>query len=133
VWRYYPTEYPTSRLHWRDPTGLQRTIAAFNQYHASWDGVIAGLWGLRVIHEVARLYGLRPGPAVTLCLVRKVVWIAAGVAGLALLSQGLADQAVGSLPFIKHITASVPGAGLAAMRSYRLSRIAAEASCPVHA
>jgi len=40
--------------------------------HASWDGVIVALRGLRVIRQVALLYGLRPSPAATLALLRRV-------------------------------------------------------------
>lgn len=101
--------------------------------HASWDGVIAGLRALKVIHQVARLYGLRPGPAVTLMLIRKVAWTAAGTTGVDLLSQTLADHALGSLPVARHIAAALPGTSLAAMRLYRLARVAAEACCPVPA
>jgi uncharacterized membrane protein YcjF (UPF0283 family) len=41
--------------------------------HASWDGLIAGVRAVLVIRAVARLFGLRPGPAVTIALVRKVI------------------------------------------------------------
>jgi putative membrane protein len=36
--------------------------------HPSWDGPIAGLRGLGVIRQVARLHGLRPGPVLTVAL-----------------------------------------------------------------
>jgi putative membrane protein len=45
--------------------------------HARWDGIIAGLRGLLIIRDVARLFGLRPGPLVTLLLVHKVAWTTA--------------------------------------------------------
>jgi putative membrane protein len=99
--------------------------------HASWDGLIAAWQGLRVIRSVARLYGLRPGPAVTVALVRKVAWTAAGTAGVDLLSQTVADQALSSLPVARHVLAAVPGSGVAALRLYRLAWIAAEACTPV--
>jgi putative membrane protein len=99
--------------------------------HASWDGLIAAWKGLTVIRKVARLYGLRPGPLVTLALVRKVAWTAAGTAGIDLLSQTLADQALSSLPVARHIVSAVPGSGVAALRLYRLAWITASACDPV--
>lgn len=99
--------------------------------HTSWDGVIVGLRSLGAIHDVARLHGLRLGPMVTLSLIRKVAWTAAGTAGFDLLSQSLADHALSSLPIIKHVAASIPGSSVAAMRLYRLAGMAAEACCPV--
>jgi putative membrane protein len=111
--------------------GLQAASLIAVSPHASWDGVIAGLRGLLIIREVARLFGLRPGLAVTLLLVRKVAWTAAGISGMDLLSQSLADQALHVLPFTKHIVEKVPGSGVAAFRLYRLASIAADACCPV--
>jgi putative membrane protein len=111
--------------------GLQAASLIAISPHASWDGFIAGLRGLLIIREIARLFGLRPGLAVTLILVRKVAWTAAGVSGIELLSQGLADHALSALPFTRHIAASVPGSGVAALRLYRLANIAAVACCPV--
>jgi putative membrane protein len=72
--------------------------------HASWDGLIAGARGLVVIRQVAALYGLRLGAAVTVMLMRKVAWTAAGTAGLDLLSQSLADHALGALPVAKGLS-----------------------------
>lgn len=111
--------------------GLQAASLIAVSPHASWDGVIAGLRGLLIIREVARLFGLRPGLAVTVLLVRKVAWTAAGISGIDLLSQSLADQALHVLPFTKHIVEKVPGSGAAAFRLYRLASVAADACCPV--
>ena len=99
--------------------------------HASWDGMIAAFKGLLVIRKVARLYGMRPGPAVTAALVRKVAWTAAGTAGIDLLSQTVADQALTSLPVARHLLAALPGSGVTALRLYRLASITAEACSPV--
>lgn len=99
--------------------------------HASWDGLIAAWKGLVVIRKVASVYGLRPGPAVLASLVRKVAWTAAGTAGVDLLSQTLADQALSSLPVARHVMAALPGGGVAALRLYRLAAITAEACSPV--
>jgi putative membrane protein len=99
--------------------------------HASWDGLIAGVRAVLIIRAVARLFGLRPGMAMTIALFRRVAWTAAGTAGIELVSQGLADQVLGAMPIVKHLAASVPGSGVAAVRLYRLARITAEACCPV--
>lgn len=99
--------------------------------HASWDGLIAGVRAVLVIRAVARLFGLRPGPTVTIALVRKVVWTAAGTAAIEVVSQNLADHLLNSMPGVKHLAATVPGSGAAALRLYRLASIAAEACCPV--
>ena len=99
--------------------------------HASWDGLIAAYKGLLTIRKVVRLYGLRPGPAVTAALVRKVAWTAAGTAGIDLLSQTVADQALTSLPVARHLLAALPGSGVTALRLYRLASITAEACSPM--
>jgi putative membrane protein len=99
--------------------------------HASWDGVIAGLCGLLIIREVARLFGLRPGLAVTVLLVRKVAWTAAGISGIDLLSQSVAANVLSTVPLVKHIVAPVAASSAAAMRLHQLANIAAAACCPV--
>jgi putative membrane protein len=99
--------------------------------HASWDGLIAGVRAILLIRAIARLFGLRPGPTVTIALVRKVVWTAAGTAAIELMSQNLADHLMSSMPGVKHLAAVVPGSSVAALRLYRLAGIAAEACCPV--
>lgn len=99
--------------------------------HASWDGLIAGLRALALIRTVAGIFGMRPGPAVTLFLMRKVAWTAAGTAGVDLMAMTLADQALTNLPVVRHLAASLPGAGVAALRLYRLAGLTAEACCPV--
>ena len=99
--------------------------------HASWDGVIAGLRGLLVIRQVASLYGLRPGPAVSLVLVRKVAATAVGTAGIELLSRSLADHVFSTLPVARHIAGALPGTSVAALRLYRLAKITAAACSPV--
>ena len=99
--------------------------------HPAWDGVIAGGRGLLVIRQVAALYGLRPGFAVTLALVRRVAWTAAETTGLALVSQGLANHALSKLPVIKHVAGALPETGEVATRLYRLAGVAAKTCCPV--
>jgi putative membrane protein len=95
------------------------------------EGLLAGLRGLALIRQVAQLYGLRPGLLATLALLRRVAWTAAGVSGLDLISQSLADHTLHKLPLVRHLAGAVPGTSLAAMRLYRLAAITAEACCPV--
>jgi putative membrane protein len=123
-----PLRRAAQAIGWR--AGLQAGSLIAVSPHASWDGVIAGIRGLLIIRDVARLFGLRPGLAVTLHLIRKVAWTAAGVSGLDLLSQSLADHALSSMPFVKHLANGAPGSA-AALRLYRLANITAEACCPV--
>ncbi len=95
------------------------------------EGVLAGVRGVALIREVAQLYGVRPGLFATLALVRRVAWTAAGVSGLDLLSQSLADHTLRTLPLVRHLAGAVPGTSLAAMRLYRLADMTAEACSPV--
>lgn len=111
--------------------GLQAASLVAVTPHAGWDGLIAGLRGLLVIREVAELFGVRPGLAVTVLLLRKVAWTAAGIAGVDLLSQSLANYALHAMPVTKHIVEAVPGGSIAALRLYRLANLAAKACCPV--
>lgn len=99
--------------------------------HPAWDGLIAGVRGLLVIRGVAALYGLRPGFVVTLALLRRVAWTAAGTTGLSLVSQGLADHVLTNMPFVKHVASAIPGTGAVAVRLYRLADVTAEACCPL--
>jgi len=99
--------------------------------HPALDGVIVGLRGLRLVREVAALYGLRPGTLATLALAKRVAMTAAGTAGVELLSQSLSDQLLQRLPVLSHLAAAIPGATLAAVRLYRLARFSALACAPV--
>jgi len=99
--------------------------------HPALDALLAGWRGLRLIREVASLYGLRPGLLATLALVRRVAVTAAGTAGVELLSQSLSDQLLQRTPLLSHVASAVPGATLAAVRLYRLARISAVACSPL--
>ena len=92
---------------------------------------MAGLRGLVLVRQIAQLYGVRPGVAATLILLRRVAWTAAGVSGMELLSQTLADHALKELPIVKRLVGAVPGSGLAAIRLYRLADMTAEACSPL--
>lgn len=95
------------------------------------DGVFAGLRGLALIRQVAEIYGLRPGLAVTVGLMRRVIWTVASVSGAELVSRTIADHALDKVPVLKHLAGAVPGTSLAAIHLYRLAGITAQACSPV--
>jgi putative membrane protein len=99
--------------------------------HPALDGVFAGLRGFRVIRQVAALYGLRPGTLMGLALARRVAWTAAGTAGVDMLAQTMLDQVISTAPGIRHLAGAIPGAGVAAVRLYRLATITAAACDPL--
>ena len=99
--------------------------------HHSWDGVIVGLHGLRVIRQVAEAHALRPGPAVMLALIGRVACAAVETVATDLLSQTAADQLLGSVPVLKHLAAAIPGISVAGLRLYRLAATVARVCSPV--
>jgi uncharacterized membrane protein YcjF (UPF0283 family) len=99
--------------------------------HHSWDGVVVGLHGLRIIRQVAEAHALRPGPAVTLALVGRVARAAVETVATDLLSQTAADELLGSVPGLKHLAAAIPGMSVAGLRLYRLAATVARVCSPV--
>ena len=95
------------------------------------DGLIAGLRSLRLVRQVATLYGLRPGPAVTLALLRRAAWTAATVIGMDLAARSVVEQFLNATPGIKHAAEALPGVGQTARRLYRLAAVTAEACSPL--
>jgi uncharacterized membrane protein YcjF (UPF0283 family) len=95
------------------------------------DGLVAGLRSLSLIREVAALYGLRPGLSVTIGLLRRCAWTAASVYGVNVAASVAATNLLAEAPVLRHVAASVPGAGLTATRLYWLSQAVAEACSPV--
>ncbi|MGE0222735.1 MAG: DUF697 domain-containing protein [Acetobacteraceae bacterium] len=95
------------------------------------DGLVAGLRSLSLIREVASLYGLRPGLSVTIGLLRRCAWTAASVYGVNVAASVAATNLLAEAPVLRHVAASVPGAGLTATRLYWLSQAVAEACSPV--
>ncbi|APT60456.1 hypothetical protein RGI145_24235 (plasmid) [Roseomonas gilardii] len=97
------------------------------------DGVLAGLRGLSLVRQVAQIHGLRPNLAVTVALLRRAVWTAAGVSGADLVAQAVSEQVLGKIPVLQHIAAAVPGSSVTALRLSRLANVTAEACCPLSA
>lgn len=95
------------------------------------DGVFTGLRGLALVRQVARLYGLRPGLATSLALLRRLAWTAASVSGLDLLTQSVTNHALDKLPVVKHIANAVPATATAARRLYSLGLVTAKACSPL--
>lgn len=95
------------------------------------DGVLAGLRVLALVRQVAQLHGMRPGGAVTLALLRRLAWTAAGTSGLDLLGRTLADGALAYVPVLKQIAAAVPGSNLTAFRLRRLAEVTGQACSPL--
>ncbi|MHB0709590.1 hypothetical protein ACX4M1_07000, partial [Roseomonas mucosa] len=100
---------------------------------AALDGVLAGLRGLSLVRQVAQIHGLRPNLAVTVALLRRAVWTAAGVSGADLVAQAVSEQVLGRIPVLQHIAAAVPGSSVTALRLSRLAHVTAEACCPLAA
>ena len=69
--------------------------------------------------------------AVTLALLRRVAWTAAGTTGPALVPQELADHVLTGLLVVRYVAGAIPGTGAVAVRLYRLAGVTAEACCPV--
>jgi putative membrane protein len=96
-------------------------------------GSQAGLRGLSLLRQVAAIHGMRPGSAVTLALLRRLAWTAAGTSGIDLLGRSFADSALSHLPVLKQLAAALPGSGLAALRLWRLADVTAQACSPIEA
>jgi len=94
------------------------------------DGVLAGCRGVAVIRQVAQLYALRPGLAVTIALLSRVASSVAAVSVIELLSRSLTDHMLENVSYVRHL-AAIPGASVAAVRLYRLACVTAEACSPL--
>ncbi len=96
----------------------------------AFDVLLTGWRGLRLIRQVAALYGVRPGAFGALSLLRRTV-SSATLVGATELAANAATQAVLSHPLLSHIVGEMAGAGVAARRMLVLSRAAAAACDPV--
>lgn len=98
--------------------------------HAAWDGMIIAVWSLRIIRRIAELYGLRPGPVVTLLLFRRIARTAVEIAAVDLVAQNVAAKLLEHTPLLRHVAASIPGMGAAELRLYRFAVLAGRACSP---
>jgi putative membrane protein len=95
------------------------------------DGLAAGLRSLKLIREIASLYGLRPGVSVTLGLMRRAAVTAASVYGVNEIAAAAAAHFLADAPVLRSIASAAPGAGITARRIYLLAQTVAEACSPL--
>ncbi len=86
--------------------------------------------GVRLVRQVAALYGVRPGVLGTLGLLRRAA-VAATMVGAANLAGNTAAHAVLSNPLLAHALGDAAAAGIAARRLLVLARATALACDPV--
>lgn len=86
--------------------------------------------GVRLVRQVATLYGVRPGILGTLGLLRRTA-VAATMVGAASIAGNTAARAVLSHPLLVHALGEAAAAGVAARRLLVLARAAAIACDPV--
>jgi len=89
-----------------------------------------GLRGLSLLGRITAIRRMWPGAAVTLALLWRLAWTAAGTLGTDLLSHGLAKSALSHKRVLRQFAAALPGSGLTALRLKRLAAIAARACLP---
>lgn len=95
------------------------------------EGLAAGLRSLKLIRDIAALYGLRPGVSVTLGLVRRAAVTAASVYGANEIAAAAAAHFLADAPVLRSIASAAPGAGITARRIYLLAQTVAEACSPL--
>jgi putative membrane protein len=95
------------------------------------EGLAAGLRSLKLIREIASLYGLRPGVSVTLGLMRRAAVTAASVYGVNEIAAAAAAHFLTDAPVLRSIASAAPGAGITARRIYLLAQTVAEACSPL--
>ncbi len=94
------------------------------------DGVIVALRGIRLVRQVAALYGFRPGTLGTIALLRRVLLSGVYVTGTNLAVDTLVKAAI-SNPHLQILAGDVAGAGVAARRMIVLARATAAACSPL--
>ena len=96
----------------------------------SLDVLLMAWRGVRLVRQVAQLYGVRPGTLGTLALLRRTMGAATTVGALEFAGNAAA-HAVLSNPLLAHLAGEVAGAGIAARRMVVLARAAAAACDPL--
>lgn len=94
------------------------------------DVLFVGWRGLRLMRQVAALYGVRPGALATLGLLRRTA-VAATMVGAANIAGNTAARAVLSHPLLAHALGDAAAAGVAARRLLVLARATAAACNPL--
>lgn len=94
------------------------------------DGVIVTLRGIRLVRQVASLYGFRPGTLGTIALLRRVLLSGVYVTSANIAVDTFVKAAI-SNPHLQILAGDVAGAGVAARRMIVLARATAAACSPV--
>lgn len=94
------------------------------------DGAVVTLRGIRLVRQVASLYGLRPGTLGTITLLRRTLLSGVYVTGTNIAVDTLVKAAI-SNPHLQHFAGDVAGAGVAARRMIVLARATAAACSPL--
>ncbi len=94
------------------------------------DILLVGWRGVRLVRQVAAVYGMRPGVIGTLSLLRRTA-LAATMVGAAEVAGNTMAHALLSSPFLAKALGEAAGAGVAARRMLVLGRAAAAACDPV--
>ncbi len=96
----------------------------------SLDAVLVAWRGVRLVRQVAALYGVRPGLLGTLALLRRTALAATLVAGTEAAANA-AMQALLGAPILAHVLGDAAAAGVAARRMVVLARATSAACDPV--
>ena len=96
----------------------------------SLDVLLVAWRGVRLVRQVAAIYGVRPGVLGTVSLLRRTA-LAATLVGAAEVAGNTAAHALLSSPFLAKALGEAAGAGVAARRMLVLGRAAATACDPV--
>jgi uncharacterized membrane protein YcjF (UPF0283 family) len=94
------------------------------------DGIVVTLRGVRLVRQVAGLYGLRPGTLGTFALLRRTLLSGVYVTSANVAVDTLVKAAI-SNPALQTLAGDVAGAGVAARRMIVLARATAAACSPV--
>lgn len=94
------------------------------------DGAIVTLRGIRLVRQVASLYGLRPGTIGTVALLRRALLSGVYVTSANVAVDTMVKAAI-SNPHLQHVIGDVAGAGVAARRMIVLARATAAACSPL--
>jgi putative membrane protein len=94
------------------------------------DVLFVGWRGIRLVRQVAALYGVRPGVLATFGLLRRTA-VAATMVGAANLAGNTAARAVLSHPLLAHALGDAAAAGVAARRLLVLARATSAACDPL--
>ncbi len=96
---------------------------------ASWDAALFAFRGIRLVRQIAEIYGVRPRLLATSVLMRRVMTSASLVAA-ADVASNMVSHAILTNPWAQKIAGEVAGATVSAQRMNRLGRVAA-AACRV--